>query len=364
MRILFDYQCLLRQKYGGVSRCFYELYKIVSKKSDVKIKVIKSQNHYFEPEVGEYHYANKAVWYFYRIINWIYTRVYLFFSNDSIDILHPTYFVTYGKWVKRKNIKMVVTVHDMIHERLWSDKKGIGAKFTLINKRKMIHDADAIIAVSENTKKDLLEIYPEINPDIVHVIYHGVNSTENVPRIPNEYGKYILFVGTRDDYKNFVNFIKGISKLLIEKEVLLICAGGGTFTVQEKKLLSDLEIDDRVLQMSVSDEVLINLYRNAICFVYPSLYEGFGIPILEAFEAGCPVALSKSSCFPEIAVDAALYFDANNPNDIKETVEQLVDDPNLCEKMRQKGLERCALFSWEKAAGELLDVYNNVLNKE
>jgi len=129
----------------------------------------------------------------------------------------------------------------------------------------------------------------------------------------------------------------------------------------EKALISSLGIELRVNQHNVSDAELYYAYQNAQAFIFPSLYEGFGIPIIEAFVAQCPVILSKSSCFPEIAGAAAVYFDPTDEDSIMNSIKQAIYDTELQASLKAKGLERGKQFTWEETARQTLDVYKSVL---
>ena len=171
-----------------------------------------------------------------------------------------------------------------------------------------------------------------------------------------------MFVGNRNGYKNFVFFIQSISPLLLnENDLNVVCIGGGQFSEQEKSLFKSLGIFDQLKFVSFSEERLQWLYENALSFVFPSLYEGFGMPILEAFSNNCPVAVSNCSCFPEIAGDAALYFEPDNRDSILEVVSSLVYDSSIREFIKVNGTKRVEQFSWKKAAVETVNVYKEVL---
>lgn len=363
MRIMYDYQCFLRQKYGGISRYYYEIYKRIKGTNDINLPVIGSQNYYFSTDLKQHNYGSKIALLFMRVFNACYSRIYLAFNGRKIDILHPTYYVSYKK---RTKPKLVVTVHDMIHEIFWSDSSNKGIQFSIRNKADSVRKADHIITVSEKTKEDLLKYFPELDENRISVIYHGYNDYSDVATIDMKarFGKYILFVGARGDYKNFDTFIKAAADVIKKySDIRVICTGGGKFTEGECALIKNLGIADKVTQISATDDELINLYRDAMCFVFPSLYEGFGIPILESFSSGCPVLLSNSSCFPEIGEDAALYFDGSNKDDIASKIIQILEDENLRKDLITKGFVQMKKFSWDVAAQKTLDIYGKVLKE-
>lgn len=365
--ILYDYQILVRQKFGGISRYFYEIINRLENRVDINIRAIHSQNYYFTNYLKEYTYKNGLQKYIFRIINAIVTRLYLLIGSNKIDIIHPTYYVNYGKWIKRKNIRNVVTVHDMIHEIYWGDTTSIGKKFVIACKKKSILNADYIITVSQNTKKDLLKYYPDLNADNIAVIYHGYNDYSDIPfdNMKENYGRYILFVGNRNDYKNFRSFIIAMKKIsTLDSDVKVVCVGGGSLSNDEIDLINECNMTGRIFQVSASDRELVNLYRGALFFIFPSLYEGFGIPILEAFACDCPVLLSNCSCFPEIGGDAVEYFEESNIESLENKIELLLANEGLRTELSNKGRKRMLQFSWDVAADKTYEIYKNLYEKK
>ena len=236
---------------------------------------------------------------------------------------------------------------------------------TAIHKKNVIECATKIIAISDNTKTDIIRFY-DIDPQKIEVIPLAtslrINTPDNTLNLPQ---KYILFVGNRRVYKNFTFFINSISSFLREeKDLFLVCAGGGVLSKNEIRLLEDLRIRRKVLYYPViSDGTLSYLYRKAILFAFPSLYEGFGIPVLEAFSCGCPVAASNCSSLPEVGGDAVNYFDPKNSASIQKVVEDIVHNPSVQDSLRARGYERLKLFSWEKTALNTKKVYDNLLSQ-
>ena len=244
-------------------------------------------------------------------------------KKQNFDLYHPTYFNQ--KFLKYLNKKpFILTVHDMTVEVLPEyfvfDKN---LENMIKTKKYLIEKASRIIAISENTKNDILK-FTNADESKIDIVYHG-QSFESVANnqifdyLPE---KYILFIGQRSKYKNFVSFVDAISEiLLIEKDLHLICAGGFNFSRTEREIIDSLNLTDKIIYTGIENEnKLINLYKNAICFVFPSLYEGFGFPILESFQCGCPLLCSNSSSFPEVAGDAAEYFDPYDAESIKNAV--------------------------------------------
>lgn len=283
--------------------------------------------------------------------------------DGDFDIYHPTaphlLRGAYEKWLGKR--PMVVTVHDLIPEIISKDSR------IRRNRKRALHRANAIIAVSENTKKDILRLY-DVPAEKIHVVYHGyigaatvgvdcdMPSNEVVPTAP-----YLMFVGKRGGYKNFRWFLHAVAPLL--RDGLGLVCTGMPFTDDERALLASERVADRVWQRFCSDEEMGVLLRNALAFVYPSLYEGFGIPILDAFANQCPVVLSRASCFPEVAGDAALYFDLGDDDGLRNQIVSLMGDAKLRQSLIEKGCARTSLFSWDACAAQTAAVYKSVLCK-
>ena len=359
MKILYDYQMFSIQKFGGVSRYFCELMKNIPSEHQFKLSLLFSDNQHLKENydffkkidiLGDQNFKGK---YFIQkklsYINHYYSRCCI--SANNFDLFHPTYYNNYFLSSLKK--PYIVTVHDLILFKFEDTFfKSIPRKLQMED---VIKKANRIIAVSENTKKDLIEIL-NINPDKIDVIYHGYNKTIPIKKL-GFYGKYILFVGRRSLYKNFLTFAKAVSKLLNrEKDIKLVCVGP-PFTYDEMTVFSKLEISAQTIAINVDDHSLNNLYSGALVFVFPSLYEGFGMPILEAFANNCPVCLSNASCFPEIAGNAGVYFDPHNHESILNSIEKVIYDKDFAEKIVQAGQNRLANFSWEKTARETISSY-------
>jgi len=222
-----------------------------------------------------------------------------------------------------------------------------------------------IIAVSENTKNDIIKYY-WINPEKIDVIYHWssfvFHEWEVIDKKYKLPEKYILFVWHRSWYKNFDKFFESIIPLLkADKELHLVCTGWNSFDENELKNFNKSWLKNQIKHFFVDDENLKFFYKNAQIFVFPSLYEWFWIPILEAFSAQVPVIISKSSCFPEIAQNGALYFDPNDKKDIYNQIKKVLESQNLRKELILKWNERLKKFSWEISAKKTLETYKKAI---
>lgn len=364
IKILYDSQVLCFQRYGGISRYFYELYVFFrennQKHTYANLPVKYSYNYYFASYVKpvETYVRHRRL-----LINRLemIADIYInFLKGEPYDIIHPTYyFPDYLKYIPkfiRKRTKLIITVHDLICEMFYPESENLQKRAEIIRR------ANGIITVSEKTKEDLLRIYPSISEEKVRVIYHG-NLMIKPTSINNKNFplKYILMVGNRDRYKNGNVVLRALKKVKeVIRDLQLVCVGGGAFTDMEIDLMEDLGVRESVMQMSLTDDELYYAYRYAQCFIFPSLYEGFGIPILEAFYCRCPMILSNASCFPEIAQDSALYFEPYDEKELAEKICLLLQTPSLAGELVEKGNERLKMFSWENTVAETYKFYKDI----
>jgi glycosyltransferase involved in cell wall biosynthesis len=277
-------------------------------------------------------------------------------KEGDCDVIHPTYYDSYIIDIKRKR-PFVITVHDMIHELFphyfMNDKR------TIENKRKMIENADRIIAISENTKRDILKFYPKIMADKISVVYHGGPSV--FMKKYEGQKMYILFTGQREGYKNFDVFVRAVAPLLQKYNLQLVCTGQ-SFSEKEKILLQNLHIVDRTACRFVDEDSLPEIYSDALAFVFPSFYEGFGLPVLEAFAAGCPAVLADTSSLPEIGGDAALYFDPYSIENMRSVIERTITTVSIRKELIDKGKERLKRYSWRRCAVDTAHIYESVMS--
>jgi len=354
MNVLYDHQAFM-QKYGGVSRYYTSIIKEFNNEDNIKpiLPYFYTDNAYYPNKKILLKFNIKGKYILYNEINKIISKKYL--TNKSFDLLHATYFDTY--FLKYYNGPFVITIHDMIHDifpNMLSDKQ------TSDKRKYLAQKATKIIAVSQNTKNDILKYIKNIPEDKIEVIYHATNLTYINNERPFFTDPYLLYVGERHSYKNFIFFLKSIKDILRRYNINLICAGGPPFTKIEKKLFAEENIVSKVIYVPIfTDKQLSNLYNNAIAFCYPSLYEGFGIPILEAFACKCPVIISNTSCFPEIAQDNVIYFNPLNKNDIQESIRYILNNPSIREKLIIKGYNRAKDFSWKYSAEKTKHTYLN-----
>lgn len=272
------------------------------------------------------------------------------------DVIHETY---YSKSQIGPAAPRVVTVHDMIHEKYKENYKWLDP--TAQEKEASVKRADQVICISRKTKEDLVDYY-NVDESKISVVYHGVEPLSDCYIIPAARSKpYILYVGNRGYHKNFGVLAKAYaSNNEINKNYDLVCFGGGVFSTSERNVFENLRL--KVDHMSGGDEVLAGLFKGASLFVYPSLYEGFGLPPLESMSYGCPVLCSTSSCLPEIAGTGAMYFDPEDCDELAEKMNQILSSNLVKDELIALGYSRSRDFSWTKTAQHTLDVYKKAID--
>jgi len=384
MKLLYDHQIFTWQNYGGISRYFCELMYQFTPGPGINFRLALrySQNEhlYQNPQLNRFWTHRNDFFSNSRFFSTLQKKIHVnalnhIFNNQhesvkqlkaqDFDLFHPTYYDPY--FLKHLGKKpYILTIYDMIHEifRDTFDKNDLMRNW----KKTLANNAQQIIAISDNTKKDIVK-YLDIPEDKIQVIYlaESLSLTKNadpsnVPssmRVPE---KYLLFVGNRSGYKNFTFLLEALFPVLKKDENLhIICAGGGFFSASEKKLMRKMDVITRIHYYPADNYTLKHVYKNAYAFIFPSLYEGFGIPVLEAFSCGCPALLSNTSSLPEVGGDSALYFDPVDRDSLTNAVELVLHDATLRKDLITKSLERSKLFSWEKTALDTKNVYNNLL---
>lgn len=382
IRVLYDDGGFV-MPYGGVARYFTEMIKRFPPEVSWKFGMIGTSNLYLQqpPYSMPPHkqdikgfikdtlrgHSFRGVSHLYRILAHLFPNRFpsgelanaralqAEFQKGEFDILHLTAaHPVHNNWKPILGKKpIVVTIYDLIPEIIYNDRRI--AKM----RRRLLKDATHIIAISEHTKKDIMRIYgvPDKKITVIHLgfLMPDVTAPISFP-LPKS---YVLYVGARGGYKNFRFLVKAIAPILKTSDISLFCTGA-QFSDEEIVLFDKLGISDKIQQRFVADAEMPSLFASAVAFVYPSIYEGFGIPILDAFASKCPVLVARASCFPEVAGDAALYFDLKDVLDFRRKCTLLMDN-DLRQLLITKGKERVRQFSWQKCANQTVEVYRKVL---
>ena len=272
---------------------------------------------------------------------------------------------------------LVTTIHDITHILF---PEYLPNKFALYYAKFMISRAvkrsEYILTVSENTKKDLIK-YFNADPNKIVITYNGVDKKfrcKEKSEYEYLYSKYridrnkkiLLYVGNKKPHKNIAKLIKAMSLLENKENYTLVLSGKGFEGYNELENLSDkLGLNELIIHTGiVSDEELVDLYNLADLFVFPSLYEGFGIPLLESMACGTPVICSNSSSLPEVVGDAALMFDPNDEVELARSIEGVLSNKQLYKELIEKGYKRVRKFTWEDCRRKTEEVYKNMLKRK
>lgn len=366
MRIAFDYQVFLFQEYGGISRYYSRLASSLNRLEGVEARIFAPLhiNAYLADlpagivkgkDVRHWRKSKKL----FRAINVAGSRIRLGLYRPSI--VHETYYSQ--KSVAPKAVPLVVTVYDMIHER-FSDRFPQKDRTSLL-KRVAVERADHVICISNSTRNDLVEYFqiPDEKISVVHIGFEAFRAQEDREGLQTDGKPYFLYVGQRSVYKNFQNFIRAFAASPeLKRNYNVVCFGGGGFSEDERKIFAALKIaESQVIQTGGDDDALARCYKDAFAFVYPSLYEGFGIPPLEAMSLDCPVICSDTSSIPEVTGQAAEYFDPTSIDSIREGLERMATSPIRRNELVSLGRERYPMFTWPRCAKETLAIYETLV---
>jgi glycosyltransferase involved in cell wall biosynthesis len=285
--------------------------------------------------------------------------------RNPFDLAHPTY----HQLLSRRRLSdyrcpAVITIHDMISE-LFPQPTSAGDRETAI-KRKAVADAQRVICVSHHTQQDLIEIFgvPESK---VRVVYHGteLSSTMAATDAPVPERPYFLYVGGREaPYKNFPRLVRSFARVAARHADVTLCLVGTPLTSVERELFESLRIASRVVHYSwAADAHLARLYVHSVALVYPSLYEGFGIPPLEAMACETAVIAANRSSIPEVVGNAAVLVDPDSDEQISSAMMTLLEDRSRREELIRLGRDRAKHFSWDKMAAETREIYREVVGR-
>lgn len=312
---------------------------------------------------------------------------YLYFTrgeklNKNVSIVHYPYFepffITLPLFFKNKT---VVTVHDLT-PLVFPDhfEAGFRGKIKWQIQKRALQNADAIITDSESSKKDIVK-YTGIASERIRVVYLAagsgfkvLNSGEKINKIKTKYGlpdKFVLYVGDATWNKNLPRLIEAVSRVdipLVMTGKALVSRDVDVHNPWNKDLVKVQKMaakNKKIFRLGfVSEEDLVTLYNAATLFTMPSLYEGFGLPVLEAMACGCPVVTSKNGSLIEIVGDAAKFVDSEDIDGMAKTIKEVFDNRTLQKELSQKGLTQCAEFSWKKTAEDTMKVYRDVIFSE
>jgi glycosyltransferase involved in cell wall biosynthesis len=267
------------------------------------------------------------------------------------EIVHHTYY--FPEYLRLPARKRVCTVYDMTPELM---PELLGGANPHRAKEEFVRACDAVLCISHTTKRDLLAIYGELDKPVI-VAPLGVTSQFFAAVARPVETPYVLFVGGRFSYKNFDVVLRALAAQPPQRRTRLVCTGGGAFSETELARFAELGIAADVEHRQIDDAELPGWYAGAVCLVFPSRYEGFGLPTVEAFAAGCPVVLAEMDCAIEVGGEAAQYFSADDEQALAAILERLASDPAEREQWIALGRARAAEFTWRRTAEITASVY-------
>jgi glycosyltransferase involved in cell wall biosynthesis len=362
MKILFDPQ-VFQLGYSGMRRYYSVLY---SGLRDAGIEIVYPQKSPFSPEPIEQTYWEKPLpkkvkrvvdkFTFYRIREHYYKAISTI-EYDLVYITSPSFETKFLNHIQNK--PFVMTVHDTMQIA-----RGL---HTLVDQPRdtmalgyLANHAERVATVSSYTKNDLCNQYmvEPAKTQTVHLANFLSSDAEMITDLPE---RYILNVGSRNGRKNFYAWIKAVASSLKNHPDLYVIITGA-LTRYEEHFYEKLGVSNQILiRENVTDAQLVTLYQRALCLVYPTLYEGFGLPVIEAMANGCPVIASHYTSIPEVAGQAALYIDPMDPKSMLNAFEKFVETPILQKELSEKGLEQSQKFSKEKFITGMINVFESAV---
>ena len=354
--LYFDNIVFDLQKSGGISVVWYELLTRICHQNDFCIRFIDNEGSVNPYRRGLNIHHDMIM----KGDSCMAVSRYLPVSikRDSPFLFHSSYY----RYCKNPNAINITTVHDFTYEYY---RKGLANKLHCWQKYKALRHSQYIVCISENTKRDLLKFVPDIEEEKMRIIYNGVSDdycvldkSEASSAIPFERNKYVVFVGNRGGYKNF-DFLK---KTITKSNFNLVIVGSPLSDEEVCDLERFLPRERYVCTGFLPNKDLNVLYNHAAALVYPSAYEGFGIPVIEAQKAGCPVIAYNNSSIPEVIGETPLLMNELTEKELLDKLSLLAND-DLLKKVREDGLKNAARFSWDKMYQGYSNLYQEVFDQ-
>lgn len=361
MKIIFNNTIFFNQKFGGISRyitCLAE--NLVKKKVDVKIVAPIYKNLYLKEISKEIvsgffikRFPNLKI--LQKLNNFLFRKNF-FFKNAKI--IHDTYYSEF--LIDIKNKKKILTIYDMIHEKF----PNLYKKDLISHRKKIIFQSDFFICISKQTQEDFLNFY-NVSKERTKVIYLGAEhiiKENNILNFSVGFKKpFILYVGSREKYKNFITLFNAYCHSnKLKNDFNIVCFGGKFFSKDELINFEKNNLSSNLFHMTGGDDILKQLYIKASALVFPSIYEGFGLPLVESMKIGCPVIASNAEVIKEICGQGVQYFDYNSFEELRIVLEDTLYSQNKLEILKKKGHEIVENFKWSECADKTLKVYNSI----
>lgn len=312
----------------------------------------------------------------FKLTSWRFIKLPLFLKKNNafaLDIIHDTYEIGPLSLVNLPT-KKIITVYDLSAYLFPQYHNFLNYLLHKLLFRKTLLNANYVLTISKNSKKDLVKHF-NINPNKIKVTYLGVNEKfklyknktelDDVRRKYNLPKKFILNVSTLEPRKNIPNLLKAYGKLYEKIKIPLIIIGKTGWKYKKIfKAIENCNLKDKIILLGyIRQKDLPAIYNLATVFVYPSFYEGFGLPVLEAMACGCPVITSNTSSLPEVAGKAAVMTNPYDVNTLSKTMRKVLTDENLRKSMIKRGLKQVKKFSWNRCAKQTLKAYNKIYNE-
>ena len=344
MKIAFDGRVLAHRAFSGVENYSANIYTALRATSTLRL---------LQPRVDRS--ALQQIW----------EHVMLPFSAAADDLLFCPANIA-PLWLPRR-IRLVLTLHDVAFKTFPESVSKAFALYYRFLVPRNIRRAEQIITVSEAAKREILRFYPEAEGKLA-VIPLGLHKKFTVLSHISKQANRLLYVGSVNERKNVTGVIEAFERLPAELHCTLVVVGNffGNFPLSDKsaEILARAAKNKNIrFKEGVDDEALIREYNKAGCFIFPSFYEGFGLPPLEAMACGTPVITSHRSAMPEVCGDAALYADPHDPEDMAEKMQRVIQDEVLRQSLIARGLERARQYTWEKAAEAHLKVFERGMKR-
>lgn len=361
VRVSLDEQIFAIQPYGGISRLFYEKASSFVRDSslDVSVEPLNAAvvNEYLlgDSELSRALGVRRSAGSYQALARYFTSRR----RKTTVDVVHNTFYLPRGLG-GHPGARRVVTVYDMIPELLPQTRRRMDF---LTEKQKYVQQADQVVCISESTRNDLLRVYPDIHASVT-IAYPGVGSqfTPDAPPLAGLPEPYVLHVGNRGSYKDCETLFRAFAAISSAlPDVTLFLVGGGSLTRNERELCASLGIGSAVQQRSIADVDMPSVYAQALVTVFPSRYEGFGLPAVEALACGSPLVLADTSSLPEVGGDAAHYFPPGDDSQLSEILKELINSEFLRNSLREKGFTQAAKFTWHGYASANAQAYRDAL---
>lgn len=364
IRVGFDDQIFIAQSRGGISKYFVEIIQRLPKYGIEPVLLCEETRNSHLAESGlvprakqDSNLKSRLRGYSWRLTGNPRYRGQLI---ESVDVIHHTF--TNGAYLGLGNKPNLVTIYDMIPE-VYPDYFPMGNPH--FAKKKFAEKCDVLISISESTTKDMLKFYGENLASKTVVVPFGVGEQflsphpeVEMPELPE---KYLLFVGVRRGYKQFKTAFLAFEQLARQdSQLVFVVIGGGKYSDEERKMIQTSPFVERVLHFNPSDQQMPEFYRRAQCFVFPSVYEGFGLPTLESLASGTPVVLADASCSREVGGDLAIYCQPGDVNSLVESI-TLATSKDWVEKIRSEGPQRAKEFTWDFVAEQTAEIYKQLV---